>query len=205
MSRPVVERTAVSWPRRVARIVLGAFLLFTGVSHLSFGRTAFLAQVPPWLPVNADVVIIASGVVEIALGASLVLLTRWQAPLGWGVALFFVLVFPGNISQFITHANAFGLDSDLARGIRLLFQPLLVILALWCTGAWAALREGRSSADRHSRKGPHNSPRSVVMAAAANRASGGSRDRQNRAHNQQQNADHEENVGECEGRDEGGQ
>jgi uncharacterized membrane protein len=140
----VVKRPALSWPRRIARVLLGAFLIFTGVSHLSFGRTAFLAQVPPWLPVNADVVIIASGVAEIALGASLVLLSRWQVPVGWGVALFFVLVFPGNISQFVTHANAFGLDSDLARGMRLLFQPLLVILALWCTGAWAAFREGRS-------------------------------------------------------------
>ncbi|MGA8331071.1 MAG: hypothetical protein WB777_17500 [Mycobacterium sp.] len=144
MSHPVVDRPAVWWPRRVTCIVLGAFLIFTGVSHLSFGRTAFRAQVPPWLPVDADVVIVASGVVEIALGASLVLLTRWQVPLGWAVALFFVLVFPGNISQFVTHANAFGLDSDLARGIRLLFQPLLVILALWCTGAWATLRKCRS-------------------------------------------------------------
>ena len=144
MRHPVVERSALSWPRRIARVLLGTFLIFTGVSHLSFGRTAFLAQVPRWLPVNADVVIIASGVVEIALGASLVLLTRWQVPVGWCAALFFVLVFPGNISQFVTHANAFGLDSDLARGMRLLVQPLLVIWALWCTGAWAALREGRS-------------------------------------------------------------
>ncbi len=142
--RHPVERPALSWPRRVARVLLGASLIFTGVSHLSFGRTALHAQVPPWLPVNADVVIVASGVVEIALGASLVLLTRWQVPVGWAVALFFVLVFPGNISQFVTHANAFGLDSDLARGTRLLFQPLLVIVALWCTGAWAALREARS-------------------------------------------------------------
>jgi uncharacterized membrane protein len=141
--RHPVERPAVSWPRRVARVLLGASLIFTGVSHLSFGRTALHAQVPPWLPVNADVVIVASGVVEIALGASLVLLTRWQVPVGWAVALFFVLVFPGNISQFVTHANAFGLDSDLARGTRLLFQPLLVIVALWCTGAWAALRKAR--------------------------------------------------------------
>jgi uncharacterized membrane protein len=116
----------------------------TGVSHLSFARTAFYAQVPPWLPLNADFVIIASGVVEIALGASLVLLTRWRVPVGWVVAIFFVVVFPGNISQFATHAHAFGLDSDLARGIRLLFQPLLVIWALWCTGAWAARRNRRS-------------------------------------------------------------
>jgi uncharacterized membrane protein len=70
-----------------------------------------------------------------------VLLARWRVPVGWVVAIFFVVVFPGNISQFATHAHAFGLDSDLARGIRLLFQPLLVIWALWSTGAWAAFRD----------------------------------------------------------------
>ena len=144
MSQPVVDRPVCSLPRSVARHSLGAFLIFTGVSHLSFGRTGFYAQVPPWLPLNADFVVIASGVVEIALGASLVLLSRWRVPVGWVVAIFFVLVFPGNISQFVTHANAFGLDSDLARGIRLLFQPLLVMWALWCTGAWAAHRNRRS-------------------------------------------------------------
>ncbi len=134
--------------RSIARVALGAFLIFAGVSHLSFARTAFYAQVPPWLPLNADFVVIASGVVEIALGASLVLLTRWRVQVGCVVAIFFVLVFPGNISQFVTHTNAFGLDSDLARGIRLLFQPLLVVWALWCTGAWAALRSRRSRAAR---------------------------------------------------------
>jgi uncharacterized membrane protein len=135
-------------PRRVARFVLGALLIFAGISHLSFARTAFYAQVPPWLPLNADFVVIASGVVEIALGASLVLLARWRVLVGWVVAIFFVLVFPGNVSQFATHANAFGLNSDLARGVRLLFQPLLVIWALWCTGAWAALRRRGSTARR---------------------------------------------------------
>ena len=143
MSEPVVDRPVSSPVRSIARLVLSAFLIFAGVSHLSFARTAFYAQVPPWLPLNADFVVIASGVVEIALGASL-LLTRWRIPVGWVVAIFFVLVFPGNISQFLTHANAFGLNSDLARGLRLLFQPLLVIWALWCTGAWAALRNRRS-------------------------------------------------------------
>jgi uncharacterized membrane protein len=125
--------------RAVARLLLGAFLTFAGVAHLSFARTSFYAQVPPWLPLDADFVVIASGVVEIGLGASLVLLTRWRALLGWVVAAFFVAVFPGNISQFVTHANAFGLNSDLSRGIRLLFQPL-VWWALWCTGAWEAHR-----------------------------------------------------------------
>jgi uncharacterized membrane protein len=130
-------------PQSIARLVLGVVLIFAGVSHLSFARTAFYAQVPPWLPLNADFVVIASGVVEIALGASVLLLTRWRVLVGWVVATFFVLVFPGNISQFATHADAFGLDSDLARGIRLLFQPLLVMWALWCTGAWAAFRNRR--------------------------------------------------------------
>jgi uncharacterized membrane protein len=129
-----------SLPRTIARLILGFFLIFAGISHLSFARTAFYAQVPPWLPLNTDFVVIASGVVEIALGASLVLLVRRRVPVGWVVATFFVLVFPGNISQFVTHASAFGLDSDLARGIR----PLLVVWALWCTGAWAAFRKRRS-------------------------------------------------------------
>src|SRR5271163_2297481 len=148
MSQPVVDRLVSSLPRRIARLVLGAFLISAGVSHLSFARTPFYAQVPPWLPLKADLVVITSGVVEIALGASLVLLTRWRVPVGWVVAVFFVLVFPGNISQFVTHADAFGLDSDLAWGIRLLFQPQLVIWALWCTGAWVGPAEPRSTAAR---------------------------------------------------------
>jgi uncharacterized membrane protein len=126
--------------RSVARYVLGAVLIFAGVSHLSFARTSFYAQVPPWLPLDADFVVISSGIVEIALGLSLLVLTRWRVWVGWVVAIFFVAVFPGNISQFATHTDAFGLDSDLARGVRLLFQPLLVVWALWCTGAWQGLR-----------------------------------------------------------------
>ncbi|TFC91580.1 hypothetical protein [Cryobacterium sp. TMT3-29-2] len=53
--------------------------------------------------------------------------------------------FPGNISQFVTATASFGLDSDLSRGIRLLFQPLLAAWALWSTGAWRAWRARRSS------------------------------------------------------------
>ena len=121
-------------------MLLGAALVFAGVSHLTFARAAFYAQVPPWLPLNATFVIVASGVVEIVLGAALAALPRYRVALGWVTAAFFVVVFPGNVSQFLTHSSAFGLDSDLSRGIRLLFQPLLVVWALWCTGAWSSLR-----------------------------------------------------------------
>jgi uncharacterized membrane protein len=150
VSEPVPDRR-VSYPaQNVARLVLGAFLGYTGISHLTFARNAFHAQVPPWLPLNADLVIDASGVVEILLAVGLAVLTRWRVPVGCVVALFFVLIFPGNISQFVTHADAFGLNSDLSRGTRLLFQPLLVVWALWCTGAWAALRHRRSRGRRRA-------------------------------------------------------
>lgn len=127
-------------PRTIARLVLGTFLAFAGISHLTWSRTEFHAQVPTWFPANADVVVIVSGVVEIGLGAALLFLPGRRVQVGWIVAAFFVAVFPGNISQFVTHTNAFGLNSDGARGVRLLFQPLLVLWALWSTDAWRLRR-----------------------------------------------------------------
>ena len=133
--------------QHAARIVLGAALVYAGISHLTFARTDFLAQVPGWVPLDADLVVVLSGIVEIALGAALVALVRYRVPLGWIAAGFFVAVFPGNISQFVDGDAAFGLDSDTARGIRLLFQPVLVAWALWSTGAWTAWRSGSRNPD----------------------------------------------------------
>jgi len=127
----------------VARIVLAAFLLLAGTGHLTFAREAFQAQVPLWVPLDADFVVVASGVVEIALGIALLVLRRQRVLAGIVVALFFIAVFPGNISQFVTRTDSLGLDTDLARGIRLIFQPLLVLWALWCTGALKAWRDRR--------------------------------------------------------------
>lgn len=139
-----VSRSSV--PRTVGRFLLGGFLLLAGISHLTVSRVAFRAQVPTWLPVDTDLVVVASGIVEIVLGLSLVLLARRRVIVGLVVAVFFLLVFPGNISQLVTHTDSFGLNTDLARGIRLLFQPLLVVWALWCTGAWMAIRNRRAQA-----------------------------------------------------------
>jgi len=131
---------ATGTARNALRILLGVGLVVAGVSHLTWSRTAFHAQVPGWVPLDVDLVVVLSGIVEISLGTALIVWVRRRALIGWIAAGFFVAVFPGNISQFVDHDAAFGLDTDAARAIRLLFQPLLVIWALWCTGAWAAWR-----------------------------------------------------------------
>jgi uncharacterized membrane protein len=133
--------------RTIGRVLLGLFLIGAGVSHLTVLREAFQAQVPPWLPLDKDFVVLASGVVEILLGLA-VLLTplqfrswRSRAIVGWIVAAFFVAIFPGNISQLVTSVETVGLDDSIHLVVRLFFQPLLVAWALWSTGAWTAWRE----------------------------------------------------------------
>ncbi len=121
--------------RAVFRVLLGAGLIFAGIGHITFARSEFTAQVPPWLPIEPDIVVVGSGFVELLLGAGLVILPRFSKQFGWAVAIFFMLIFPGNVSQFTEHRDAFGLNTDLARAIRLLFQPLLVFWALWSTNA----------------------------------------------------------------------
>ena len=135
-------------PRTLARWLLGLGLIFAGTGHLTFAREAFQAQVPQWLPLAVDFVVVASGVVEIALGLALLVLVKQRVIVGWVVATFFVAVFPGNIEQLVSHTDSFGLNTDLARGIRLLFQPLLVLWALWCTGAWRAWRQRSAKTER---------------------------------------------------------
>ena len=124
--------------KKLLQLSLGAFLTSAGTSHLGSNRKEFLAQVPTWLPLNADFVVIASGLVEIALGISLItttfIFTKFRRQVGITVAVFFILIFPGNINQYLNQIDAFGLDTDQKRLIRLFFQPLLVLWALWASG-----------------------------------------------------------------------
>ena len=126
--------------RTVARLALGGVLVVAGVGHLTTQRQEFQAQVPDWMPLDDDLVVVASGFVEIALGLALVLVRRRRAAVGLVVAGFFVAVFPGNIAQYAEGTDAFGLDSDGKRLVRLFFQPVLVAWALWSTGALRLLR-----------------------------------------------------------------
>jgi len=120
--------------RTGARILLGVFLAGAGVAHLTWARDEFVAQVPAWVPFSVDFVVVSSGIVEIALGLALLFAVRHRTLVGLVVAIFFVAVFPGNVSQYLTGTDAFGLDTDAKRLARLFFQPVLIVWALWCTG-----------------------------------------------------------------------
>ncbi len=134
--------------RTLARWVLGATLIVAGTGHLTVQREEFQAQVPSWFPADDDTVVVVSGVVELLLGAALIVAGRRRAPVvGVVVAGFFIAVFPCNIAQFVEGKDGFGLDTDTARFTRLLFQPLLVLWALWSTGGWTWLL-GRLRASR---------------------------------------------------------
>lgn len=136
--KKLLETTLV---QNIFRILLALFMVYAGFSHLTFNRVDFQAQVPNWIPLSKDLVVILSGIAEMGLGLGLAFWKNERVKFGWALALFFVLVFPGNISQYIDGSDAFGiLDSDRARLIRLFFQPVLVAWALWSSGAWHAWR-----------------------------------------------------------------
>lgn len=122
------------------RILLGIFMITAAIGHFTFQRTDFQAQVPNWIPMDKDLVVILSGIVEIALGLGMLFLKKYRVYVGIALAIFYVLVFPGNIAQYLNGTSAFGLDTDQARLIRLFFQPVLIFLALWSTGAIGYLR-----------------------------------------------------------------
>ncbi len=126
--------------RTLARIALGTAMVGAGVLHLTAQRQEFRAQVPEWFPVDDDLTVVASGVVEIGLGAAFVALPRRRRLVSGLLAAFFVAIFPGNVGQYLEGTDAFGLDTDRARFLRLFFQPVLVAWALWA-GDWFTRRE----------------------------------------------------------------
>lgn len=127
-----------------SRLVLGLFMILAGVGHLSYMRKEFQAQVPDWIPMEKDNVVVLSGFVEIGLGLAMLLARKYRPQTGILLAVFYVLVFPGNIAQYANGIDAFGLDTDGKRLARLFFQPVLIALALWSTGAFVYVRKRRN-------------------------------------------------------------
>jgi uncharacterized membrane protein len=136
----VNKPTSASRPlQTAARLALGLFMLLAGIAHLSFSRAEFQAVVPNWIPFSKDEVVVWSGIIEIGFGLALLFFSRFKTEIGLLLALFFILIFPGNLSQYTQGISAFGLDTDQKRLIRLLFQPLLIHWALWSTGGYSYL------------------------------------------------------------------
>jgi uncharacterized membrane protein len=132
-----MENIHASKTQNFVRILLGIFMITAAIGHFTFQRDDFQAQVPNWVPLDKDLVVILSGIVEIALGLGMIFLTKYKVQVGIALALFYVLVFPGNIAQYLNGTSAFGLDTDQTRLIRLFFQPVLIFLTLWSSGAIA--------------------------------------------------------------------
>ncbi|MEV7932553.1 MULTISPECIES: hypothetical protein [unclassified Curtobacterium] len=127
--------------RTFVRVLLGLALVFAGTSHLTFARRDFRAQVPDFVPLDTDTTVLASGVAEIGLGSAILLAPRRRRKVvGSIAALFFTVIFPGNLSQWVNRRSAFGLDTDEKRVARLFGQPLLIWAALWSTRGSAGAR-----------------------------------------------------------------
>ncbi|KAA8475673.1 putative membrane protein [Arcticibacter tournemirensis] len=137
--------------QNILRVVLGLFMVLAAIGHFTFQRAEFQAQVPNWMPLSKDVVVILSGVLELTLGLSMIFWVKQKIKAGLLLALFYVLVFPGNIAQYMNRVDAFGLDTDQARLIRLFFQPVLILWALWSTGALSYLLRKKQAASTVNR------------------------------------------------------
>lgn len=115
------------------RWVLAAFYLAAGVLHLR-SPAAFLPIVPDWAPMPRELVLF-TGVCEVA-GAAALLVPRLRRLAGLMLALYAVCVFPANIKHAVYNVHVDALPSSLWYHVpRLLFQPVLVWLALFC-GEW---------------------------------------------------------------------
>lgn len=128
--------------RAIARWTIAAGLV-AGIAHF-VALDAFLMLLPSWVP-WPEVIVLLTGVMEVAFGAALVAVPPGEGrrSVGWALAAFLVVVFVGNISQAVSGADVFGLDTDVERWGRLAFQPLLIAWALWSTDAmprWNAFR-----------------------------------------------------------------
>lgn len=140
-----MENIKTNLVQNILRVILGLFMILAAIAHFTFQRAEFQAQVPNWMPVSKDAIVVLSGLAEISLGLAMIFWTRQKVKVGIALALFYVIIFPGNIAQYLNHTDAFGLNSDRARLIRLFFQPVLIIWALWSTGALSYVKRKLTS------------------------------------------------------------
>lgn len=127
--------------KNFVRIGMGLAMIAAGIGHLTFARKTFQVQVPDFVPFTKDFTVLASGVVEIMLGLALIFAGKRKREFGLFLAIFYVLIFPGNIHQYTERLDGFGLDTDAKRLGRLFMQPVLIFLVLYATGGWKLLKK----------------------------------------------------------------
>ena len=145
-----IEFVKTTVTQNICRVLLGLFMAMAAIGHFTIQRQEFQAQVPDWVPVDKDVVVILSGILEATIGMVMIFLTKHKVKVGIALAIFYVLIFPGNIAQYLNHTNAFGLETDQARLVRLFFQPVLIVWALWSTGFFTYLRNRKHRVRMHN-------------------------------------------------------
>ena len=132
----MVFKTSIS--QNILRVTLGLIMIYIGIAHLSFRRIEFQAQVPSWLTSDesfVDMIVLISGYIEIIFGVLMVWGGKFKAKTGLVLGVFYVLVFPGNINQYIHEIDGLRMYSNNERFPRFLFQPVLIFWALWSTNA----------------------------------------------------------------------
>lgn len=158
----LTDTSSLTSKQKIFKNLLGAFLVVIGVSHFIVQKE-FINQVPMWLPMDYELVVLISGAIEIILGVLLIAVPRKGVTLGWIIATYFVMIFPGNVSQYVNQKDAFGLNTDTLRLYRLFLQPILIAWTLWATNAWGNLihkqagwhNDSDSSKNKNSRNKSH--------------------------------------------------
>lgn len=122
--------------KTLVRVGMGLIMIIAGIGHFTFFRETFQVQVPDFVPFSKDFTVLASGVVEIAFGLAMVFLVKKKRYIGLILAIFYVLIFPGNIHQYTEQLDGFGLNTDAKRLGRLFMQAVLIFLTLYSTEGW---------------------------------------------------------------------
>ena len=112
-----------------ARIALAAGMVVAGVMHFAT-PVPFIQHLPEIVPAR-DLVVFASGVVEIALGAALLGPARYRPFVGAALAAYLVAVFPGNVYVAVAGVDVEGLPGGVFPWVRLPLQAVFIGLAIW--------------------------------------------------------------------------
>jgi uncharacterized membrane protein len=112
-----------------ARCAMALFFVIAGLSHFGPARAEFVGMVPPWVPVNHDVTIVVTGVLELCGGIGLLVPATTRVA-GIALALFLVAVFPANMYAAEHHLRIFGREHP-ALLPRTIDQIVLLALVIW--------------------------------------------------------------------------